>query len=102
MKTLVPLAARQSEKTPSTGIIVFWRRGRRMPEGSVGAMIRVPFSAAEIVLGSKIPQMPMNRCDHYRSLSDGGGHSFDRARPHIAYSKDPSHRRFERTSMVRS
>src|SRR5215831_7616308 len=102
MKTLMPLAVRQSVKTPSTEIIVFWRRGRQMPEGSVGAMIRDPFSAAELVLGPKIPQMPMNRCDHYRSLSDGGGHSFDRARPHIAYSKDSSHRRFERTGMLRS
>lgn len=53
-------------------------------------------------LRSKIPQVPMNCRDYDRPLSDGRCHSFDRPRPNITYSKDSSHRRFERTAMLRS
>jgi len=42
---------------------------------------RDPFSVAEFVLDSKVAQIPMNRCDYHRSLSDARRHSFDRAPP---------------------
>src|SRR5215468_2511300 len=49
-----------------------------------------------------IPEIPMDRSDDYGPLSDSRRYSLDRARPHITYSKDSSHRRFERTAMLRS